>query len=168
MSFWRNYYHLTWSTKNLLPLIKPEIESQLFHYMTRKAAELEVFIYAIDGTEDHVHLVVSIPPKHSVAEVVKLIKGASAHYVNHSLHLPDQFAWQPGYGCLTVGEKQRPLAEVYVKNQKIHHADGTTIGWLENALDLEGGPEDHLEFEVGTRQVSESAVVYSTGADSAF
>ena len=83
MSFWRNYYHLTWATKNRLPLIQTEFEKQLYSYMVKKAAELNVFVYAIDGTEDHTHVVVAVPPKHRIADVVKTLKGASAHYVNH-------------------------------------------------------------------------------------
>lgn len=78
MSFWRNYYHLVWSTKNRLPLILPDFESQLFNYLIHKAAELDTNVLEINGIQDHIHLVLSIPPKNSVADVVKLLKGASA------------------------------------------------------------------------------------------
>lgn len=75
MSFWRNYYHLTWATKNRLPLIESVFEEQLYSYMVKKAAEHEAFVYALDGTEDHVHVVAAIPPKTSVADFVKSLKG---------------------------------------------------------------------------------------------
>ena len=39
MSFWRNYYHITWATKNRLPLILPDFEARLYAYMVKKAAE---------------------------------------------------------------------------------------------------------------------------------
>ena len=85
MAFWRNYYHLTWATKNRLPLIQTEFETQLYSYMIKKASKLDVFVYAINGTEDHMHIVAAIPPKQSVADVVKHLKGASSHYVNHEV-----------------------------------------------------------------------------------
>jgi putative transposase len=94
MAFWRLYYHLVWTTKNREPLIQAAIEKRLYGYIVNKAAELEVYIYAINGWYDHIHLVVAIPPKHAVSEVVKRLKGASSHDLNHSYDLDRQFAWQ--------------------------------------------------------------------------
>ena len=168
MSFWRNYYHLTWSTKNRLPLIKPSFEAALFGYILRKAAQLEVYVYAINGTENHIHAIVSIPPKYCVSEVVKLIKGASSHYVNHSIHPTDQFAWQQGYGCLTVSEKQRSVAEEYVNNQKTHHRENKTVPWLEKQSELEEGPERPGESANVRQKVSELKASYDISGDSPF
>mgnify|MGYP000860881525 CR=1 FL=1 len=131
MPFWRHCYHLIWATKNRQPLIQPEFETRLYDYIISKAAELETYVYAINGWYDHVHLIVAIPPTHSVAEVVKMLKGASSHYINHTLQLEEAFGWQAGYGSLTLGEKQRPIAEAYVREQKQHHAEATTNPWLE-------------------------------------
>jgi len=140
MPFWRLYYHLTWSTKDRAPFITPEIEPRLYAYIVKKAAELDVFTYAIDGWSDHSHLVAAIPPKVAVAELVKFVKGASFHYLNHECHLDYEFAWQRGYGALSVGEKQRPIAEEYVRNQKKHHEEQTANAWLERYTDLDEGP----------------------------
>ena len=132
MSFWRNNYHLVWATKNREPLIQPEFEAQLFGYIVNKGAELGVYTHAIGGCADHIHLIVSVPPKHAVAQVVKTLKGASSFYVNHVLYPANlYFAWQHGYGCLTIGEKQRSAAQAYVLNQKQHHGGKTTNIWLE-------------------------------------
>lgn len=168
MSFWRNYYHLTWSTKNRLPAINSDFETQLFSYLMKKAAELEVFVFSINGTQDHIHLVVSIPPKNSVAEVVKLLKGASAHYINHSIHPTGQFAWQRGYGCLTIGEKQRAIAEEYVRNQKMHHDEETSIGWLEKTLDVDDGPGIVVDSGEISRKIKEDRAEYMPVSDSPF
>lgn len=106
-----------------------------------KAAEVEVYVYAINGWYDHLHLVVSIPPKHAVADVVKHLKGASSHDLNHA-GLDYVFAWQRGYGALTLGESQKPKAETYVNNQKVHHQKQTFNGWLEHYTEFDEGPED--------------------------
>ena len=94
MSFWRNYYHITWATKNRLPLILPEFEARLYAYMVKKAAEAGAFVYEINGMQEHVHMVAAIPPRENVAGVVKLVKGASAHYVNHVIRPDLHFSWQ--------------------------------------------------------------------------
>ncbi len=51
---------------------------------------------------------------------------ASSHFVNHVLRPPDHFGWQRGYGSMSMGETQRPIAVAYAQNQKQHHAQQTT------------------------------------------
>jgi putative transposase len=161
MSFWRNNYHLVWATKNREPLIQPEFESQLFGYIVNKAAELEVYTHAIGGCADHIHLVVSVPPKHAVAQVIKTLKGASSFYVNHVLR-PENlyFAWQRGYGCLTIGEKQRPAARAYVLNQKQHHEEKTTNRWLERCPESDQEPTPSNWTDAAARLVREETATY--------
>ena len=141
MSFWRNYYHLTWGTKHRLALIDEDIEAQVYQYIVHKSDELGIIVYAINGTEDHIHLIAAIPPQMSVSKIVKQIKGGSSHYINHILRPDGRFGWQSGYGCLTIGEKQLPAAKTYVKNQKQHHKDRTTNRWLEQHQVDNAGPE---------------------------
>ncbi len=144
MTFWRSYAHLVWATKNREPLIRPEIEARLYAYMVGKAAELGCYVHAVNGVSDHVHLIISIPPKHSVAWIVKNLKGGSSHFVTHELNLGTAaFAWQRGYGYLSLGESQCERAVIYVENQKEHHHAGTTNSWLEKTDDeVDGNDED--------------------------
>jgi len=142
MSFWRNYYHLVWATKNREPLILPSFEDQLYRYMLNKAKELEVYVYALNGCVDHSHIVIAVPPKLSIAEVVKHLKGASAHYVNHVIRPDFIFSWQRGYGSFTIGGKHRHIAEAYVKNQKKHHEKQSVNAWLEHCTEIDEGPAD--------------------------
>ena len=142
VAFWRLYYHLVWATKNREPLVGVEVEDRLYGYIVRKASELGVYVYAINGWSDHVHLVVASPPKHALADIVKRLKGSSSHYLNHSGGLAYEFAWQRGYGALSLGERQRPKAIAYVQGQKTHHEQQTANPWLEHCTDLDEGPPD--------------------------
>jgi len=140
MAFWQCYYHLVWATKNRAALITPELEPILFGYTVNRAAEHEVMILAINGWTDHLHVVASIPPKQAVADLVKSLKGASAHYLNH---LPDRrlsFAWQQGYGVLTFSAKNLDAAISYVQLQKEHHNRQTANPWLERYAESDEGP----------------------------
>lgn len=137
MPYWRTYYHLIWTTKNREPLITPEVERRLYAYLLCKAAEIDVRVYAINGWCDHVHMVVSVPPSLSVADTVKRLKGASSYDLGTQGVV---FEWQRGYGVLTMGEKQLPIAEEYVQRQKSHHASGTLINALEHCSELDEGP----------------------------
>lgn len=140
MPFWRLYYHLVWSTKNRKPLIVPEIERRLYAYIVGKAAELGCYIYQINGWYDHIHLVIAVPPRHALAAVVKHLKGASSHEMNQVAGMNHAFAWQRGYGALSLGERQRSHAEAYVAAQKAHHAEQTTNAWLERYAEFDEGP----------------------------
>ncbi len=128
MPFTRLFYHLIWTTKNRLPLISPRIEESLYSYLTYKAGELGCRVLAINGLEDHVHLVIEIPPKAAVATVVRRLKGASSH------EFADLF-WQRGYGALTVGEENLAVALEYVRRQKEHHSLQTAIVSLKRCDD---------------------------------
>ena len=149
MSYWRLYYHLVWATKQRLPLIKPELEAKLHGYflneslmgetpktalvrMIGKADYLGCITHAINGTENHIHVVASIPPSLSISQYVKKIKGSSSHHWNHTLACDsDKLYWQEGYGVFSLGSKQLETVVNYVKNQKIHHSKGTAIAALE-------------------------------------
>ena len=92
MALWRLYYHLVWATKERQSLITKELEPRLYGYIISKAGELDTIIHAINGIENHVHLVASIPPKISISDFVKKIKGSSSHYLNHLDAVEDRFA----------------------------------------------------------------------------
>ena len=141
MSFWRTYYHLVWSTKDRQPMITAQVEPRLYAYLAHKAAEVGAFVYAVNGIADHVHLIVAIPPHVSVSQLVKQLKGASSHDLNQQ-GLDMQFAWQRGYGVLTLGQRQRADAEAYVRAQKEHHGQSTTVASLEYCAELDEGPRD--------------------------
>lgn len=136
MAFWHTYYHLVWATENRQPLITVTREKELYDYIIGKANALECVIHAIGSIENNIYLIVSIPPKLSVADFVKEIKGSSAYHLNH---LPEAqylgFSWQKGYGVFTLGSKQLDVAINYVKNQKQHHQNGTCNSMLEKYSD---------------------------------
>ena len=132
MSLWQLYYHFVWATKERLPLISPEKESHLYDFIIGKADSLGAIVYAINGTENHIHLVVSVPPTIALSDFIKRIKGSSSHDWNQNLAISgNTFSWQGGYGVFSFGQKQLDWAIAYVKNQKIHHQNGSIILALE-------------------------------------
>jgi hypothetical protein len=70
MPYWRLFYHMVWGVKNREPLIQVEFEEPLHNVMAAKAKELGAFVYAVGGIDDHVHLVVSVPPKIALADFI--------------------------------------------------------------------------------------------------
>src|SRR4051812_9801983 len=104
-NFTQIYYHFIWSTRDRQAMIRPEIESDLFAYTHRKCEDLRVFVLALNGMPDHVHLVCSLPTSLAVAEFAEAIKGASAHFINHLPGKPHRLYWQSGCGVLTFSRR---------------------------------------------------------------
>jgi len=138
MPFWITCYHLIWATKDREPFICPSVEKCLYPFLIARSGELGVYVHALGGSTDHAHLVVSIPPSMSVAHVVKTLKGASSHMLNQ-VQSDSRFAWQRGYGVVTLGQRQRAAAVAYVRQQKEHHRAMTTNAWLERESEHDEG-----------------------------
>ena len=85
---------------------------------------MRVEVIAIGGMDDHVHLLVRVPAAVSAAALVKQLKGASSHMVNHEIEKPFGFRWQGGYGAFSVSKRLLPLVKDYVLRQEEHHRMG--------------------------------------------
>ena len=72
------------------------------------------------------HAAMTIPPRQSIGEMIGRLKGSSSHYINSEVHLARGFAWQGGYGVITVSEERLPTILRYISNQKEHHRRGNT------------------------------------------
>ncbi len=131
MPYWRLFYHIVWGTKNRLDLIDPTWEKDLYGYLRGKATALECIPHAIGGIADHIHVVISIPPKLCVATLVGKLKGASSHHINQN-YADGAFLWQAEYGVFSVSENSLSTVVKYVNNQKKHHANKTLDVELEN------------------------------------
>jgi putative transposase len=131
MPYWRLFYHVVWGTKNRLPLIESAWETDLYGYIWGKATALECIPHAINGMPNHIHVIISIPPKLSVATLIGQLKGASSHRVNKIFVSDKSFAWQAEYGVLSFPEKALSTLIEYVKNQKKHHAEN----WLNESME---------------------------------
>jgi len=131
MTYWRLHYHLIWATYERQQIITSEREKMFYGVLYKKAEELDLKIHAGGNIEDHVHVVLSIPPVLAVAECVRHIKGASAYAINHMDGSDGQFKWQGGYGALSVGERSLETVMEYATRQKEHHRGNNLIAVYE-------------------------------------
>ncbi|HUN88703.1 MAG TPA: IS200/IS605 family transposase [Terriglobales bacterium] len=112
----RNYVHLIFGTKGRRPWIHNA--DRLHAYIIGIAKEYSIDVHAIGGTNDHVHLLMAMPPKLSVAHAVRVIKANSSKWMNESGHL---FAWQQGYGVFSVSSSNVQSVCEYIGKQGEHH-----------------------------------------------
>jgi putative transposase len=131
MPFCQLYYHLIWATKDRLPLLTPQVEPAIHNYLRAKAIGLGATVFALNGVEDHVHMIASIPPKIAVAKFVGQVKAVASTKFNKSGTGPTPFFWQDEYGAFTFDRKRLPNFVSYVERQKEHHAQPYLIPVLE-------------------------------------
>lgn len=131
--FYQLVFHFNWATKNRLPMLTPSVETRLIPYIASKCSELGYELHAVNGALDHLHALVSLTPSVSVADVVKMLKGASSHYINNESGLNETLYWQDGYGVVSLRKSEIPAITDYIRRQKEHHKLGTLIEELEKA-----------------------------------
>ena len=90
--------------------------------MLRKLCEYkQVEILEAEACKDHIHMLVSIPPKYSVSQIMGYLKGKSSlmifeKYANMKYKYGNRHFWCRGYYVDTVGRNKKAIAE-YIRNQ---------------------------------------------------
>jgi putative transposase len=81
----------------------------------------DIFLDAIGGWSDHLHLLISLGRQQDIAKVTMLIKGESAHWLNQQGLIRGKFRWQDDYYAISVSESQVSQVRAYIARQEDHH-----------------------------------------------
>jgi putative transposase len=111
--------HCVFSTKQRRNLISPEVQPRLWAFLGGVARKNGFKALIVGGTENHVHILLSLPATLPLAKAVQLVKGASSRWMNDQFET--RFAWQEGYGAFTVGISQKNDTIAYIQGQAEHH-----------------------------------------------
>ena len=103
-----------------MPLITSEIEHELYEHIRQELLKLHCEPFTINGMSDHVHCLFQLNPKLKIIDVMKQIKGSSAHYLNHHYE-NEHVIWQRGFSVFSVSKGVLPVVKTYIENQKSHH-----------------------------------------------
>jgi putative transposase len=117
-SYSQNHLHIVFSTKERRKLIKPPMQPNLWSYMAGIARNHGFLVLANGGMEDHVHLLIQLPPVLALAQAISLLKANSAKWMNEH---GKTFSWQQGYGAFSVSASNLSAVERYIANQERHH-----------------------------------------------
>ncbi|MGE3317047.1 MAG: IS200/IS605 family transposase [Planctomycetaceae bacterium] len=116
-------YHIVFSTKNRLPLLGKPIRDETFRYIAGIISEKDADAIQIGGVDDHVHLLLRIPPTISVADLVRRIKSNSSKWLNETRFRVHKSGWQEGYAAFSVSQSQVLRVAEYIRDQESHHAN---------------------------------------------
>jgi len=113
-------FHCVFSTKERSKLISPEIQPRLWAYIGGVARKREMKALRVGGTDDHLHLLLSLPSALPIAKAMREIKSESTRWLREDCGLAG-FAWQEGYGAFSIGWTQVDATLKYIARQKEHH-----------------------------------------------
>ena len=115
-------YHLVWITKYRKPVLSGEIGHRVRELVRLICASLDVEIIKGNIRQDHVHLLVSVPPTLSVSKLVQRMKGVTSRKLlqeNKGLNKAfwGRHLWSRGYFVASVGEVTEEIISKYIENQ---------------------------------------------------
>ena len=119
---WDCKYHIVFIPKFRKKSIFGQLRTELGEVLRDLACQKESKIEEGHLMPDHVHMLLSVPPKYSVAQVVGFIKGKSAiwiarNIVGKSRNFTGQNFWARGYFVSTVGRDEKMIRE-YIQHQE--------------------------------------------------
>ena len=114
-------YHIVFAPKYRRQIIYGKIKMDIGQ-MLRKLCEYKgVAIIEAEARKDHIHMLISVPPKYSVAQIMGYLKGKSSlmifeKYANLKYKYGNRHFWCRGYYVSTVGANRKAIQE-YIRNQ---------------------------------------------------
>ena len=120
---WECKYHIVWIPKYRKKVLYGKLRQNLVDVLKELASQKESKILEGHLMADHVHILLSVPPKYSVAQVVGFIKGKSAihiarTYMGQKKNFIGYHFWARGHHVSTVGKDEATIRE-YIKKQEL-------------------------------------------------
>lgn len=113
--------HALFSTKNRHPWLTPDVRQELFPYLGGTVNKLGGQSVLINGTEDHIHMLLLQPPALSLADLMEKLKANSSGWVKKRWPDRKTFAWQSGYTAFSVSKSHAGQVRKYIATQQEHH-----------------------------------------------
>jgi REP element-mobilizing transposase RayT len=110
--------HITFSTKNRIDLVPPELEPDLYAYTGGICRRLKSPLLAMNGTANYVHMYVSLSKNIALANLMLELKRDTSSWMKERV---PKFKWRVGYFAFSIGESVSPRLRRYIANQKEHH-----------------------------------------------
>jgi putative transposase len=114
-------YHIIFSTKDRQPLITETYQARLYDYIGGTIRGLGGISLALNGTEDHVHLLAKLRPDKALSDVLRDLKANASGWMHDVFPDLRDFSWQRGYGAFTVSQSQIEPVRSYIARQQEHH-----------------------------------------------
>ena len=114
-------YHIVFSTKNEVELIRPEIEERVWAYIGEVARKRKMTAIQVGGAEDHIHALVMAPPTLGPLGIAKYLKGDSSKWIQEEFPDLRWVGWEDKFSAFSVCESNVPGVVKYIQDQREQH-----------------------------------------------
>ena len=139
------YAHCVFTPKGKSSLLTNPIRDRVHKYIYGIIEKKKCYPVAINGTKDHVHILVGFPPTINISDLIRDIKRSSAMFINNEVRSYLKFSWQEGFGAFTVSYRELDHVYKYIINQEEHHMRKNFRNEYLQIL-IENGVEYHNEY----------------------
>jgi putative transposase len=120
----KNFYHLVFVTKYRRQVFTHLMLTRIQAIFVETCRQLDCELLEFNGEDDHVHMLISVPPKLAIAVLVGKLKGKSAYFIrkefeNQLKHkLWGDHLWSPSYCSVTCGGAPLEIIKSYIEHQR--------------------------------------------------
>jgi putative transposase len=121
---YKNNVHLVFVTKYRRGVFTQEILLRIKALFGETCEQMDVELIEFGGEDDHVHILVNVPPKLAIANLVGKLKGKSSYFLRREYwqHIKKKLwgkhLWSPSYCVVSCGGAPLEIVKQYVKNQR--------------------------------------------------
>ena len=120
-TFSQIYIQIVFAVKGKQNFLLPSFEEEVYKYMSGIIKGKEQKPLAINGMQDHIHILIGLKPVMRISDIIRDIKNNSTNFINNKNWLKQKFFWQEGYGAFSYSQSNFGNVIDYIKNQKKHH-----------------------------------------------
>jgi REP element-mobilizing transposase RayT len=117
-------FHVIFGTKDRVPSIDDDVRGSLHAYIGGIVRESNGIAIVVNGTADHLHALIKLPPTLAISDAMRVVKTNSSKWM-HEEKRRMKFAWQSGYAAFTVSESGARAVRAYIDHQEEHHRKKT-------------------------------------------
>ena len=130
---WNCKYHIVFAPKYRRQVIYGKIKADIGKMLRKLCEYKQIEILEAEACKDHIHMLISVPPKYSISQIMGYLKGKSSlmifeKYANLKYKYGNRHFWCRGFYVDTVGRNKKAIAE-YIRNQlhEDHEAEQLSI-----------------------------------------
>lgn len=114
-------YHIVINTKHRKPTITLSAKRKLYAYMFGILRNKNCGVIRINGIENHIHLLIQLPPTLALSDVVGELKRSSNLWIKRQTEFPYFEGWGKEYFAVSISSQLKETVTNYIINQEVHH-----------------------------------------------
>jgi len=141
-TFSKIFLHVVFRVKYPYLKLESRVRIKVYKYISGIISNHGHKPIKINGTEDHIHILIGLKPNVNISQFIKEIKRCSTNYINENQLIKYKFRWQVGFGVFSYTHYHLEQICNYINNQEKHHKNVSTKDEFKKLLD-----DYHIKYD---------------------